>query len=913
MRKNIIKFSALSLALILSLNGCSGIEININSGNKEDVENTSGLNVEKDSSNINSNNTIKLSDLKNKYMENTSFIDDVKKLSPMYNVDPEAVFTFHFKSKVDPFKCVSVHTDEKCELNSKLDVWNTGYFTEDGGVDIIVNGAGEKATFKNVLNCKDRLDYIETDKTWGNAQIYYIKINYDLESKEPKKLETPIIIPFTIKKDVKTPLLTYKISKDGDFLLKWEDTKADKYRIYKIYNRNREEEDNYTFLNRERAYIGLNAELLDEVSGDTTEYNLSKFDEDSSKYTHTQNDNMLKSSSYDYMVTAVQDNKESNFSNEIVSGRWSNQLPYKVMQKEFRLTYEVLDELPYTVDIQMADRETIKSLPVNYKLIDDDYVNTEHYVEYEYEISGTRLKGKVKLKVNDDDTYEDIVKSPILVDYTMYNTNFDPISVSSSEITALNGIDASDIDLTKIKEYNQLSRIIYDYDALQIKIDLHMTRMLTNGVYNDALLESEEIDVVDYNNEQNNLEWRKETYGDIFSVAGNTESDKITSDNIIESKIKEDEQKESEYDSINLTVNDAFMYKADFLEEEYLAINLINQEEKIRIDNLPSLMDPNILWDVVLKVKYQNPYFMGFNDVSIEQDSLTGAIYLVPDYAYSKDESLRMQNEISLEATRVINEIIKPGMTDKEKIEAIWDYLEDNTQYDQECLDNVASYNYEYSDPKYEYAFNTYGIMCKKLGVCMSYAYTTDLLCHLAGLDSLVLVGYGSSGVGHAWNAIELDGKWYWFDATNTYDATLVEHYVYLTSSDFAMDCGYKLDDGYELDHRLNTVLNDDNSQDWYYENELVANNDSEFIEAISRSYKLSKEKGNITLAVRVTYDIDVNDEDLLAKTLQKLIDSGLTESELKKLSLPVYWKPYVVMVTDLDEFQKSLDSTYQQ
>ena len=92
-----------------------------------------------------------------------------------------------------------------------------------------------------------------------------------------------------------------------------------------------------------------------------------------------------------------------------------------------------------------------------------------------------------------------------------------------------------------------------------------------------------------------------------------------------------------------------------------------------------------------------------------------------------------------------------------------------------------------------------------------------------------------------------------------------------------------------------------------------MANNDSEFIEAISRSYKLSKEKGNITLAVRVTYDIDVNDDDLLAKTLQKLIDSGLTESELKKLSLPIYWKPYVVMVTDLDEFQKSLDSTYQQ
>lgn len=64
-------------------------------------------------------------------------------------------------------------------------------------------------------------------------------------------------------------------------------------------------------------------------------------------------------------------------------------------------------------------------------------------------------------------------------------------------------------------------------------------------------------------------------------------------------------------------------------------------------------------------------------------------------------------------------------------------------------------------DDTYEYAFNTYGILVKKVGVCQSYAYAYKLLCNLAGVECNVVTGYLDGNLPHAWNAVKIDDAWY--------------------------------------------------------------------------------------------------------------------------------------------------------
>lgn len=847
---------------------------------------------------------LELEELKTKY----DSLSNSKVYSPMYNVDLDSSFTFHFKSKVDPYQAVTVHTSDKCNLDSRMYIENTAYLTSDGGVDVVVNGTGDlddEALRNPILECEDRLDY-GIKNIWGNAQQYYISINYDLDSETPVKLDEPLIIPFTLKKDVVSPILSYKISKDGDFVLSWEDVEADSYRIYKAHTLFIDE----NYIAKDRAYYSLRYEFDREVSGNTLECILNDIENEYKP-------NYGQFVNYFYCITAVKDGKESSFSNEVTPSKMLSMIPYEIYENDVLLTStysDPLKELPYTVNVLMADKETIKSYPVNYTLSYDEYADSLNKVTYDYEVVGTRLKWHIDLQVNGKDQYEKEIKSPILLDYTMSSNNINPISVNNEDATVINGIDAGEIDLTKIKKYNPHTRVKMLTNALLDKVEVECSRELTGGVHSEECIELWENPVVDYGDKVNTVDYIEKTYGkDVFIDSENTlDKYAVTADNIIQAKMKDDEKRIEEGNKIKLQVPDGIVYEADFLEEEYLAVNLINQAEKIRIDILPTLMDSSKLFDVITKVKYQNPYIMGIKNYSIEYED--GGVYLVPVYKFNKEEAKKMQQEIMVESERIIDEIITPDMTDNEKIDAIWTYLEDNTKYDHEALKNCEKYHYRNVDHEFETAYNTYGILCKKVGVCMSYAYTTDLLCKLCGVDAMVLTGYGSSGVGHAWNAINLDGNWYWFDATNTYDATLVQRFIYLTSSDFALnDIGYTLDNYYELDSRLSIPLNSSNSEDWYYTKGLVANNDEEFISCIKKGYDEATKNGDMSFAVRVNYDINVLDVNLVGKCLDELEACGMKNEQLRNVRGPLYSKPYAMIMIDEEGIMNKIKETYQQ
>ena len=86
---------------------------------------------------------------------------------------------------------------------------------------------------------------------------------------------------------------------------------------------------------------------------------------------------------------------------------------------------------------------------------------------------------------------------------------------------------------------------------------------------------------------------------------------------------------------------------------------------------------------------------------------------------------------------------------------ALHDALLASVTYDKEAVGSAE-------DPE---PFTAYGALVEGKAVCQGYALAMKLLLCYAGIESTVISG-ASQGVAHAWNAVLLDGEWYYLDAT---------------------------------------------------------------------------------------------------------------------------------------------------
>jgi len=81
---------------------------------------------------------------------------------------------------------------------------------------------------------------------------------------------------------------------------------------------------------------------------------------------------------------------------------------------------------------------------------------------------------------------------------------------------------------------------------------------------------------------------------------------------------------------------------------------------------------------------------------------------------------------------------------------------------------NNVSYDYTY------YKGNAYNALIDNSCVCSGYASAFQLIMERAGIPSRIVTGKTSSGVSHAWNAVYIDGTWYYVDCTyGAYDSGL--------------------------------------------------------------------------------------------------------------------------------------------
>lgn len=122
-----------------------------------------------------------------------------------------------------------------------------------------------------------------------------------------------------------------------------------------------------------------------------------------------------------------------------------------------------------------------------------------------------------------------------------------------------------------------------------------------------------------------------------------------------------------------------------------------------------------------------------------------------PSLAINASEKARTYDE---KINGILKKILKSGMTDSQKIEAIHDYM-------------VKTYSYDYSFAPESYTIA--GLLDKNKGVCQAYATLFQVLCSRIGVPCGCITGLGGDSSNmdlHMWNVVVLDKKEYYVDVT---------------------------------------------------------------------------------------------------------------------------------------------------
>lgn len=720
-------------------------------------------------------------DLKKKYGS-----DKDKAYMPMYNVPQDKVFQFKFNSEV-PTDAITVHTDIKAEEKSRIlaFTWPLDFGENKNTIEVKPNSA--------VLSTSEHLNGYNG---WGNAPIYYIRINYDMDATSPTPLEKPIIIPFTIKSEVEVPTLKYTISHDGRFKLTWN--KIEGATEYKIYQRSKivlRETTNLPVTGAEEGYIGPSPLL--ETSLTETEFDdfllngsggLVSVEDDR---VSVQNQGV----NGEYYITAVKDGKESILSNAVSTIALSSQLPYK-LEGENNILYETFDgisSLPSKIDVTFIDG-SLSSRDVIYDPSNVSIANVGN-TAIPAVIKGTALKGAVYVK---NLTEEDLQKL----------ADAQPKDSATGFVAPENTTDyipAPDVPT------------IIEPSA------------------------SEE--------QGKSLEEIQKT---------NTEQ-----------KVEEGNQQAVPVPEIIEEVP----LNADTALEEFLAINMIDVQEKISLRAFPEAQNFETISDVLQEVMYQNPLVIGLKGWGYDYRTLT----LTLKYEESADDIKRKQTEVLAEANKIVAEIVKPDMSAEQKYKVIYDYLNDNTKYDDAALANAEANDFRNIDPAFNDSFTTYGIMVKKVGVCASYASVYKMLSDLTGLETIVVTG-NMDGVPHAWNKVKLANGWVHVDSTNNATNSGIPYLLFYSSDEIAESLNFKLSKEFWTDSELSNFVSTDGSKDYYVANGLEAKSSSEFGSALSGQV----EAGSTHIVIRLGAKIDTSD---LMEAARKALN-GLPESKREKATM---------------------------
>jgi len=137
----------------------------------------------------------------------------------------------------------------------------------------------------------------------------------------------------------------------------------------------------------------------------------------------------------------------------------------------------------------------------------------------------------------------------------------------------------------------------------------------------------------------------------------------------------------------------------------------------------------------------------------------------------------------------ILQKIIQPEMTDREKVTEIHHYMVLHYNYDPKIANGEDS---DYGEDSFSFT----GMLDHGVGVCQGYAEMFTLMCEKSGIRCDIVTGMTDSGIGqpinHAWNRVTVDGVLYdvdvtWDDPVNVGNRVYLKYFL-ITSRQMAAD-----------------------------------------------------------------------------------------------------------------------------
>lgn len=175
---------------------------------------------------------------------------------------------------------------------------------------------------------------------------------------------------------------------------------------------------------------------------------------------------------------------------------------------------------------------------------------------------------------------------------------------------------------------------------------------------------------------------------------------------------------------------------------------LNNFEPEIKITYSGPMTDYNKkIKESFEKAQEQAVYASGhMESTTISADS-AGNVTFKMKYFTDQTQEAAVQQKID----QVLKTIIKPSMTEFDKVKAINDYIVSNTAYSTKT--NASPHG-------------AYALLMEGQAVCQGYALTAYKMLEQAGLETKYVVGYVNGNQAHAWNLVKVNGQWYHLDTT---------------------------------------------------------------------------------------------------------------------------------------------------
>lgn len=197
---------------------------------------------------------------------------------------------------------------------------------------------------------------------------------------------------------------------------------------------------------------------------------------------------------------------------------------------------------------------------------------------------------------------------------------------------------------------------------------------------------------------------------------------------------------------------------------EYIAANMIAGNKVISLGGYPNATSLIIGSKYLTAILAQNPYAIFVENYAISINS-HAVEELYVQYSQPKATILKTQAALQAKAQQVVAEVITPGMSDRQKAQALNDYLVTHASYNYDALNAHFATPNATSDPEFASAWSPTGVLLDDTGVCQSFALAYTLLSQQAEVRTVTVMGT-AHGSGHAWNETYMDGKWQVVDPT---------------------------------------------------------------------------------------------------------------------------------------------------